>query len=276
MTVDLTGLRIKLQRAEHHARALNNAIRPALEAAEASIYREDEKGTSRFCYRIGKVPSVDPQWQGIIGDCLFNLRSAWDHLAWQLVELDGQTPTRFTQFPIYEHETDANGRSRAVDIHPGIRRIDVLDALRQFQPFRDPNPWNDQLFVVNELCNRDKHRLLLTVVTSIDADTRAPWWSLPPEGVSPAHWFNLQPLMEGDLVARFDFKGAKPPEHFDFHLSLAVVLNETPIGHWARMTPVDELLIGLRQILTHQMDWKFIEPFFPSEAPLWTSFPPSV
>ena len=36
----------------------------------------------------------------ILGDCVHNLRSCLDHIAWQVTLLDGGTPNDETQFPI--------------------------------------------------------------------------------------------------------------------------------------------------------------------------------
>jgi hypothetical protein len=41
-----------------------------------------------------------PRLGVLLGDVLHNLRSALDHLMWQVTVLDGGTPNRSTQFPI--------------------------------------------------------------------------------------------------------------------------------------------------------------------------------
>jgi hypothetical protein len=170
-----------------------------------------------------------------------------------------------------------NGNPRVIDIKPGcIRRGDIREALINFQPFQNPDRWKHRLWVVNELCNRDKHTLLLTMAGVLDVHANQPWWGLPPGVPSPLFWFNLLPLNDNDPIAKFDFKGAPAPPDFDPNISLAITLNEGPIAHWVRIQPIGKLLTGLRQLLTLDMDWKFIERFFPSEPALWRSFPNTV
>ena len=43
---------------------------------------------------------ADVEWSLILGDLLHNLRSALDHLAWQLVVDGGGTPSQDTNFPV--------------------------------------------------------------------------------------------------------------------------------------------------------------------------------
>src|SRR5207248_1132434 len=123
------------------------------------------------------------------------------------------------------------------------------------------------LWVINELCNIDKHRLLLGMIHSVNTDDLG-WWGLP-EGVeSPGFWYNLAPLEIGDVVARFDFHGAPAPADFDPHISLAVALDEGPAGHWIRLRKVDELLSGLLAGLVLHINWPFVTHFFPGEPPI--------
>jgi hypothetical protein len=48
--------------------------------------------TAKHVYRVYDLPPVDPEWALEVGEVLYQLRSALDHLTWQLVKLDGGTP----------------------------------------------------------------------------------------------------------------------------------------------------------------------------------------
>lgn len=111
------------------------------------------------------------------------------------------------------------------------------------------------------------------MVGTLDVDANQPWWGLPDGVPSPRYWFNLEPLNDGDVVAMFTFKGTPAPREFDPNISLTVTLNEGPPGHWTRTQPVDVFALGMRQLLRFDIDWKFVEPLFPGEAPIWTSMP---
>ncbi len=86
-------------------------------------------------YRMTNVGEFTPYFSVVVGDVIHNLRSALDHLAWQLVILDGGQPNDSTQFPIYESATNAGGNPRNVTIQPGIRDQRIIDALIAAQPF---------------------------------------------------------------------------------------------------------------------------------------------
>jgi hypothetical protein len=233
---DLTSVRLKMARADLHAREVDAMVTDTIGSmGDAIVSERDEDEPSVLVYRVTKVPEINPDLSLVVGDALFNMRSAFDHLAWQLVLLDGGVPTRHTQFPIHASRPTSHGQPRQVTIQPGIDRTDILAALDAVQPYQRTNKWDSQLWVINQLCNRDKHRLLLTVVTALDLDAQQPWWGLP-DGVPSPDWvFNVLPLNPGDWVARFDFKGVPAPDHFDPNISLAVALDEADPMHWSRI-----------------------------------------
>ncbi len=245
-------------------------IGPLVKVATDSITCERKDNGTKLIYSVGEVPDIPPDWSAIIGDSFFNLRSAWDHLAWQLVELDGGKPCEHTQFPIYDTRLNSKGNPRNVTIQPEIKRADILAALDAIQPYQEADRWHSQLWVVNEFCRRDKHRTLLTVAGVMDTDRNTPWWSLGLDDKTPGWVFNLEPLTSGDWVACFTFDKAAP-DYFDPNIAIDVTLREGPEGHWSRVQSVGRLLMGLRKILTMHMDVHFT-PLFTNEAPLWTSF----
>lgn len=81
---------------------------------------------------------MDPQWRLQIGEILFNLRSCLDHLAWQLVILDGGKPGEYTQFPIRETPFSKAGNLTATQIVPDIKCAQILEALEEVQPYYGP------------------------------------------------------------------------------------------------------------------------------------------
>ena len=116
----------------------------------------------------------------LLGDAIHNLRSALDHLLWQLVVLDsGKDGTTETQFPI-----ESSG-SRYWSIGK-----DGLDSLRDrrlrglskehkamidtCQPYRIrgqagvPTTAIDPLATLQDLSNHDKHRLLHILIFAVD------------------------------------------------------------------------------------------------------------
>ena len=108
------------------------------------------------------------------------LRSALDHLVWQLVILEGGTPDWRTQFPIYD---DAAKFDQAVRFPRG-RRVSPLHDIRpdgdiwalieDAQPYRCPDPRQHYLSGLGKLSNIDKHR---TLHATIPLHSRESLWS---------------------------------------------------------------------------------------------------
>lgn len=94
----------------------------------------------------------------IAGEVVHELRSSLDHLVWQLVIANGNTPDRDTEFPVFSDD-ERYRRARKKKIRgmsaSAQQRIDEL------QPFVAGDRFQDHaLFVVHELDRQDKHQSL--------------------------------------------------------------------------------------------------------------------
>jgi hypothetical protein len=138
--------------------------------------------------RLGKL-SDPPQreWSLVIGDCVQNLRSALDHMVWQLVSTSTRqnNPTSL-EFPIFSDSARyAQGATN---------RISTLAAATQniiesVQPFHNPYGYvQDPLWQLHTLSNIDKHRRLHVGDVSLEAVTfdvggsrlQTEWQAAPP------------------------------------------------------------------------------------------------
>lgn len=267
MAADLTGVRIKLGRADAHIRELDDLIRPEIRAATGSVVREFDVERTKLVYRLERTPRIDPGWSSIVGDALFNLRSALDHLAWQLVIPDGGVPAEHTYFPVYESRLNSHGNPRKVTINPQINRPDILKTLDDVQPYQraDGNVWLDSIWMIHQLNIIDKHRLLLAVAGVLNIDDHPPIWTLR-EGVpSPKTWFNYGvPLQDGDPIARFDFGETEAPDDFVPGITLSITIHEGPENGWLHYQDIVSTLRGLRGLLTQRLNQHFV-PLFPNE-----------
>jgi hypothetical protein len=105
----------------------------------------------------------------ILGDCVHNLRSALDHVIWQVTLLDGNTPDDGTQFPIAsksESQFEAIAKRRIPGLSEKHRTL-VKDA----QPYNagdgaDRHP----LSVLATLSNADKHRVVNPAYSFLNDD----------------------------------------------------------------------------------------------------------
>jgi hypothetical protein len=272
---DLDGVRVKLAMARANAEQLEAQLRPFVETAQQFIERAPTENPFEVVYRITRVPWIDPAWSALFGQGIYNIRSALDHLAWQLVLLDDQTPTRATHFPLLDASRDKGGRKVQVDIAPGIKRPDILAAVESMQPYHGGGKWGDQLGVVAELSGIDKHRLPIAVATMLNIDRI--YWGLPEGVATPSWWFPVgKALSEGDVVARFLFNEPVAPDRFDPHLVPQIALDEAPLGSPYRTQDLASLLGGLARIAAFKIDTLIVAPLFEGELPVWVApAPPS-
>ena len=121
-------------------------------------------GTMAGAPRTGRVTflPVTPMVQVVIGDIAHNLRSALEHVAWQLVRANGGRPKRGyegTTFPVLGEEPPTRLEVRA---HPGPSvSEDARRIIEAAQPFKQPEPMmrhHHSLAVLAHVSNTDKHR----------------------------------------------------------------------------------------------------------------------
>ena len=165
----LTGIHAKLRRAEHQLSANANASHVFCEDIRKSIVREVHRDRDQqiWIYR-GETPNPPIEWSVLLGEILYNLRSALDHLVWRLVLANGHTPGRNNQFPIgKDHQSWQEAKQRALK---GVsKRHEAM--IGYLQPYTGGInlPFDvSMLRVLNDLGNIEKHRYLVlaTIVSN--------------------------------------------------------------------------------------------------------------
>lgn len=106
------------------------------------------------------VPRIDPQWPLIIGDCVYNLRCALDHLWWELASDHlGREPTGREapdiQFPILTRIEPAKFEKHRFNRHIAAH---VAARAKAVQAYERPEGTEPYLEVLADLSNHDKHR----------------------------------------------------------------------------------------------------------------------
>src|SRR4051812_8089914 len=98
----LAGCWAKLDRAKEHQNELQEEGQRFLADASFQVDVDVDPKSGWHEVRLVRVPSVPLRLCVIVGDLVHNLRSALDHLVWQLVLLEGRTPGGHNRFPIYK------------------------------------------------------------------------------------------------------------------------------------------------------------------------------
>lgn len=157
---------LKLERANAQARKLVDSI--SRWVAENPLRARCEIRESRLGYRLiveeFKNPPMTDDWGLLFGECIHNLRSSLDNLAFALSRVRRDPPERPSKiaFPIFETKSDFEKRGRSnIDQLPE----DAAALIELIQPFqRDGsaeggNPDRDALIHLQRLNNADKHRI---------------------------------------------------------------------------------------------------------------------
>lgn len=156
----LVGVRDKIARAREHSDFLKAQFDTFVQhnpdaAWGLEIERNIEKGELIIRWKGSGKPPV--RWAVVLGEFFHDLRSALDHIVCALV---GGQDCDSTAFIIRETDTDFDALAK-VRLN-GITG-DPLAAIKQLQPFNawPEHPKHTTIWNINELANRDKHRLLL-------------------------------------------------------------------------------------------------------------------
>ena len=208
----LKHVTLKVDRAKEHAADLEQELRVFLESGPYTVGAKHDSETRKLIYYVTELTLF--LMSVIAGDAVQNLKSALDHLAYQIVCNDtGDNPPNpnWIYFPIADdakkYEAKKTGKME------GAHR-ESFEAIDDLKPYRGGN---DLLWMLYRLNNIEKHRLLLTVG-------------------SQAAGINLGQLMSGHLGDTFS---AEPAAQFE---SMDVYLNPADKGF--PLSPGFELYVG--------------------------------
>jgi hypothetical protein len=175
MIPSLKNPELKVERAKEHLDVLNVKLREFTETEPFSITTEENLQKSLYIMRL-HIPTIDPKLAILAADAVYNLRSALDHIAWQLALTIKTRPYVHTAFPIID--VNKPEKMRKFDmITKDIPSI-AIDEIKTFQPYlRGTDYKGDLLWKLDKLCNIDKHRIIPAQGTALNFKI--------PEGIKP-------------------------------------------------------------------------------------------
>ena len=214
----LDGCNAKLNRAHEHLATLTAAHRDYLATKPYVADQEYRPDADEIVY-FGRVVNPPPLRLGVvIGDLIHNLRSALDHLVWQLVMWNGRTPTRDNQFPVC---TDASKWGKTSARMLSRVRQEHVDLIRSVQPFGKIDPGASPLARLHRLWNEDKHQVVSTLLGAVRDPTDVSFIRRPisldkftpvrdiAEMISAEGYYGI-PLGSGQPLARLKIKASGP------------------------------------------------------------------
>lgn len=248
--LELEGVWLKVARAQEHLEAYEDAVKAFIAERPFDFSPECDLTTREKVWRIRGNPLPPPiRISGIVGDVIQNLRSAFDHLAWQMVLKANGTPSNRTSFPL--ELTSEAFKNRANTKLRGMTP-QMKDAVRDLQPCFETHPYRRKMLAwLEELNNLDKHRHLHLAVAS----TEGGMWSygLPMDSANETFIYR-GPIEEDTVIARVHEKHMNVD--FGFFGELAF-----QSGHMAWGEGVFSTLIGFRE-LTRRVVEEFTGKFF--------------
>ncbi len=148
-------VRLKVGRAERHLDELHQALRAFREKQPYEIRIDDQTSPTQRLYRLHIREEVPIGLSLIVGDVIHNLRSALDHLVYQMVLSNHHGPRRSNAFPICDTRDEFDSG------HAARLRGMTQDAVRAIKGLHPYKGGNDALWRIHKLDIEDKHRLLI-------------------------------------------------------------------------------------------------------------------
>jgi hypothetical protein len=163
----LRNIEGKIDRAEHHLGTLEQIVEDG-GVGDLIETRTDRDRQGRVRLRVKEIAEIPVDWNVLVGECVYNMRSALDHLAYGLNIIgSGKDPPpneRASQFPIYTNrETFYRGRGNIRRAEPMIRYFPhgtrtIVEGVQPYHGRKKDPVGPRRLEVLSELANIDKHR----------------------------------------------------------------------------------------------------------------------
>jgi hypothetical protein len=171
----------KFERAHEHLNILNKEIERFIKGKPCGhTSKREPKGECEYDVIVRVQIKTPPpiRLSVIIGEILYHIRSALDHLVYQLTLANGVTDEKILdscEFPIFDKPTKftLTRKSGERDPKSGLYKMRGVDAMAQaiiegLQPYHSgANITTHPLWVLHQLCNIDKHRRLCLIQNPI-------------------------------------------------------------------------------------------------------------
>jgi hypothetical protein len=227
----LHGVRLKIERAKKHIQVLDAEIGTFCNTQAYVLGVKEKPEIEYVTLYIAEIRPIPDEIPLILGDAVHNLRSALDHLIWQLVEAGGGTPNRDTYFPICqtpEKYTAAISKGKIKMMRPGAEKI--ICAVQPYTAGDNP------LWYLHKLDIADKHRLLVTVTAFVRG-----WWA-DIGGMAIPFRQKPRPLKLGDEITNIPISTYERTGQEKFKLGVNITFGQSEI---VAGKPVVETLNGM-------------------------------
>jgi hypothetical protein len=201
----------KIDRAKKHVAELQLCFDEFAHANPCRVVAEYDEKSGRLNIVVRDWKDPPAEFGLIAGEAIHQLRSALDHIVWLLFERARvRPPGRQTGFPIF-HE---GGKKYEAEGKAKIRGLsaELSARIEGFQPFkRSLAPKDDLLWLLHDLNNTDKHRVLLVTQAYIGHGA-ADFFFEPEIKIAKGRSYSLTvdgPLKPGAILCWFETEQRK-------------------------------------------------------------------
>lgn len=190
----------KYYRAQTHLKALERRIKVIQHANLKRVTADYDANTGEkiFLYN-GKPRQLHPSISLIIGDAIHNYRSALDHLARGLVEVNKEKSTGDTAFPIL---TNPDQYTQSFDKKTKGMSAQTKAIIDSEQPLKARNKIRgNRLALLKKLDDIDKHRHIHITLTATDGGMFIPGFPMQ-VGISNNYFIHTGPIYGETVLAR--------------------------------------------------------------------------
>jgi hypothetical protein len=233
MAGHLDGCWVKLDRAREHLDGLASEIKAAVaDPSNVTVLRPQFDVKQTNCYiQVQSVPDYPLlRWGVMVGDILHNLRSALDHLAWQLYKtgcarLTSKEEGRIV-FPICRTVDDFRSK---LNTHLGGVSWVQRALVYEYQPCaRYHDTTLSPLYRLQSLSNDDKHQVVTPVVFPTKGQDLPGFRGNDNNEILGETWIAYQSLEPGAYVAVLQVRvtGPQPEVYIDGSLPTYVAFGD--------------------------------------------------
>ena len=150
--------KLKVERAKHHITDLEVQFGAFVEKNPYSVAVGHNPETGKATIRLVFKEKIPARFALIIGDAIHNLRTALDHIAWELIGHDGGTQDRYLKFPTGDNRVSFEASCQGIKT-PSRAVRDLFQSQEVF-----PSGKGDILYTLHLLDIADKHTVLTPII----------------------------------------------------------------------------------------------------------------
>ncbi|MBI4307483.1 MAG: hypothetical protein HY684_01585 [Chloroflexi bacterium] len=233
----LDGPKAKVMWADAHFKAFDRASKRFVKRYSNSvIFQVDPKTREKVWTFHGVINPLPPEFSLRIGDILYNLRSALDHLVWQLVLANRGNPTKVNEFPIYGGPSICDSPRKRFGSE-GRKTLSGVgkEAIALIEGLQPCNCGDLVLMDFDALSNTDKHQHL-TLTTIIVAKAFLRGGSLESVANLPMQPY-FGPLEDNTELLRI------PRKYVDMDVDPTIEIGLCCRGNWVSVSQTLSLML---------------------------------